>query len=1022
MLACLSRQSLVRLTCLAVMVGMAVGCNRTHYRRQADREVSALVDEKSFDPRWALQPGFNVELDRRSRYFEPYDQDAPPMPPDDPDSHRFMHCIDSKKGWKHWHRNGERSLLQSPDWQQLLPEYVPVNERNEVQLSLESALELAYTHSPSYQQQLETLYLSAIDVSTERFRFDTQFFGGNGTDFTHFGRLNPQRRVLVPGSGVTPAITADRNRLSTNTDFRLERRFATAGELLVGFANSFVWQLAGPDTNTTTSILNFAFLQPLLRNGGRAIALEQLSIVERGLLANLRAFQRYRQGFYTNVAIGELGVTGPQRRGGFFGGTGLTGFSGTGAGGLGGVGAATGFGRGGFGGGVGGGGGGGTGFAGGGAGTVGGYVGLLQQLQQNRNTEASLELQLRTLSLLEANLEAGVIDLTQVDQFRQSIETERATLLQSQNALTLAIEQYLTGTLGLPPDLPTELDDSLIRQFQLIDPKTTALQTEIADFQVDLGNLPEAPAPQLVASAITNASRLTQEMAGIFDAVTSDLERLEQRSPEREKPMTPVERRLFDRDKQQLRDARDQLRNRFDRRCAQRNALAQSLGSQNTGQVTNDLVVWMRDLLVIVQELSLVQARARVESIVIDPVELEPRDAYLTAVTNRLDIMNNRAALVDTWRLIEFNANDLKSRLDIEFNGDVSTQGNNPFKFQGPTGTLNVRVRFDAPFTRLLERNNYRQQLIDYQQDRRQLIQFYDSINQTMRQLLRRLNENRVLLDIQRRAVVIAIRRVDLTQEELNRPQPPPEPGQPASQLGPTAATNLLTALSDVRNAQNAFLSVWLNYYADRMRLARDWDPWSLMKTAVGSRRRSPTERRRRPAKSCHSCHRRFPGSGWKTRSARRSIPATYNAFLRSWRRRTNQPAAHHIGVDELALSTWPAVTRQLDVTCSSARLQWQGVRQTPIPMANPRRPLWPMAASAAQSRRFPAESRYQHHATNEAELNPIRKPGYGRPDLPIRCSSVHRCVRSTARPVPCRSDVGPVASRPASPVTRWKA
>jgi hypothetical protein len=40
--------------------------------------------------------------------------------------------------------------------------------------------------------------------------------------------------------------------------------------------------------------------------------------------------------------------------------------------------------------------------------------------------------------------------------------------------------------------------------------------------------------------------------------------------------------------------------------------------------------------------------------------------------------------------------------------------------------------------------------------------------------------------------------------------------------LGPTAALNLLTALSDLRNTQNNFMSVWLNYYASRMRLARD--------------------------------------------------------------------------------------------------------------------------------------------------------------------------------------------------------
>ena len=36
---------------------------------------------------------------------------------------------------------------------------------------------------------------------------------------------------------------------------------------------------------------------------------------------------------------------------------------------------------------------------------------------------------------------------------------------------------------------------------------------------------------------------------------------------------------------------------------------------------------------------------------------------------------------------------------------------------------------------------------------------------------------------------------------------------------------NLLTALSDLRSAQDNFMSVWLNYYASRMALVRDITP-----------------------------------------------------------------------------------------------------------------------------------------------------------------------------------------------------
>ena len=198
-------------------------------------------------------------------------------------------------------------------------------------LDINSSLQMALIHSPSYQQQLETIYLSALDVSTERFRFEIQFFGGNTTRFDHLGRLAGIGTGLQPGARLgrrREPVSGRSNNLRTSTDVWMQKQFATAGELAVGFANSIVWTFAGPDTNATGSLLNMNLVQPLLRGAGKDIALEQLTIVERNLLANLRAFQRYRQGFYTQVAVGELGVSGPSRRGGFFGGTGLTGFTG----------------------------------------------------------------------------------------------------------------------------------------------------------------------------------------------------------------------------------------------------------------------------------------------------------------------------------------------------------------------------------------------------------------------------------------------------------------------------------------------------------------------------------------------------------------------------------------------------------------------------------------------------------------------------------------------------------------------
>lgn len=791
---------------LAVLLGLG-GCSRTYYRRQADADVNRLIAQKSDDPRWAL-PGFTIAQDPRSRYYDVYSIDRPPMPPDDPAAHRYMHYIDGKRGWPHWEDYGFRNELANPYWRETLDEYVPVTADGEVFLSLESAVTLAYVHSPDYQEQLETLYLSALDVSAERFRFDTQFFGGNLTAFEHNGEL----------SG--PA--GETNVLTTDTDFLVQRQFATAGELLVGFANSFVWQFAGPNTNSTMSILNFNLIQPLLRGAGRDIALEQLNIAERGLLANLRAFQRYRQGFFTQVAVGESGVAGPQRRGGFFGGTGITGFTGTGSGGLGGVGAATGFGFGGFGAGGAGAGGAGAGFAGGGAGTVGGFIGLLQQLQQIRNTQESLGAQQRTLRLLEANLEAGTIDLTQVDQFRQNIETERANLLQAQNALQNALDTYRTGTLGLPPDLPMTLNDELIEQFQFISPPISEIQAALADFLNEFGELPLVPPEDVLRQALDRIAEYQQLAEAQFDVVREDLAYFYERSEERLPTMEAGDRQTLQSDRERLDNIYQNLLMRLDAIGPRLEALRAQLTPENLAVIADQIVELTTDLSLIVEELALVQARSRVESIQMEPIELTSEAALAIARAARLDWMNNRAALVDSWRLIQFNADALQSDLDVVFSGDVSTVGKNPLDFRGQTGTLRASVEFDAPFTRLLERNNYRQALIDYQQARRQLIQYEDTVHQQLRQRLRNLEQLRVNLEIQRRAVAIAIRRVDQTREILYQPAPPVEPGQPAAQLGPTAALNLLTALSDLRSSQDNLMSVWLNYHAERMRLMRD--------------------------------------------------------------------------------------------------------------------------------------------------------------------------------------------------------
>ncbi|MEM9186831.1 MAG: TolC family protein, partial [Planctomycetota bacterium] len=206
-------------------------------------------------------------------------------------------------------------------------------------------------------------------------------------------------------------------------------------------------------------------------------------------------------------------------------------------------------------------------------------------------------------------------------------------------------------------------------------------------------------------------------------------------------------------------------------------------------------------------ELSLVQARARLDKIDIEPTDLSDDDALAIALLYRRDIKNSRSALVDSWRLINFNANDLRSDVDLTFSGDLGNVGDNPFRLRDTNGRLRVGLEFDGPLTRLSERNVYRQSLIEFQQARRTYYQFVDRVFQGLRGTLRQVRLNEVNLELRRQAVLVAITQVDLTQLRLSEP---PKPGE-ETQLSSTTARDLVDALADLLSVQNDFLSVWVN-------------------------------------------------------------------------------------------------------------------------------------------------------------------------------------------------------------------
>ena len=192
------------------------------------------------------------------------------------------------------------------------------------------------------------------------------------------------------------------------------------------------------------------------------------------------------------------------------------------------------------------------------------------------------------------------------------------------------------------------------------------------------------------------------------------------------------------------------------------------------------------------------------------------------ALVNRLDLMNARGQVVDSYRQIASRANALQGQLDVGYNLNTSTPplDNEPLNFAGSRTRHQLTLRFDPPLVRRLERNLYRASLISYQRQRRTLMAFEDNILVDSRSDLRQVRSLAATYKLQRRAVELAYAQVDNARSTLLAP---PDPTARDSAGNVAALTQqLLEAQSSLLQAQNDLFTSWVNYLTIRMELALD--------------------------------------------------------------------------------------------------------------------------------------------------------------------------------------------------------
>lgn len=824
--------SRLKLWLLAALCLAATGCPRQYWRKQADELSYNLIRDKQNDPRWSTYR-VRVETDPRSRFFDCYDPDFAPLPPDDLAAHEFMHWAYGRRGWKHWHEFGDANTVENPGWLEpfgMPPEVVESNMGRpglfpDLKLTLEDAIDISYVHSRDYQTQIENVYLSALSLTLQRFAFDVQFIGLNG------------RR---PSSDVTATdIPGVSDAVNWNPRAGVSQLLPTGGQWLVELANNTLWLFAKGDHSTqSATTLSYSLIQPLLANGGRRFVMENLTQSERNLLYAVRDLARYRQGFFTStvaggftagISVGQPGV--------FTGGSTIP-----------------------------------TPIANIPGAFQGGFLGILQVWQIVANNEYNIRQLRDQVDRLRAQaaerpervtakldpLPAGLVfpppfagrleydddekqlilrgplnevetrlllELSQDQAYRDAILdlADRASVLTiNQNIAQLETQlagqiitlrtnrvNYMNGLdqykqqLGLPVDMPVTIDTSLLKPFELIDYRLIRLQDRLNLFVLEAlpvpKDHPDFESMTRVAALMRELRsesepqlevlrKIVQEMLLIrddlkrdgIDVTEDDLRRVAEHQRQKAGQLQVDTGMGGERDPRRNEKLKNVLLEEFGEAEASLLGLQRDLASPDADAAARrsaleTLADLREDLLKISQSLSVVQSNLRVDLIEFNPFDIPMEDAVAFGLGNRLDLMNTRAAVMDARRKVEVAANQLQSTVNLIANGQVNTKpllsGNdNPFAFRGDQSSFQVGVQFTTPVQLVAQRNTYRAAIIGYNQARRNYMRTEDQVKLEIRQNWRNLDVNRRNFETLREQVRAATAQLDIAAEQTSAP------------------------------------------------------------------------------------------------------------------------------------------------------------------------------------------------------------------------------------------------------------
>jgi hypothetical protein len=749
------------------MVFFLLGCSRKIDPKTADMEVRNLLQDV---------PNFDWQPDPSSRLNFSELNELPPPPKDDEDARKLTERIQKDGAFT----DGNLSeTLDSGKWKKSLN----LENNRTVHLDLTSSMELALRHSREYQEQKESLYLSALGVTIERFRLGPVPFA-------------------KASAKVTQEVGEEPADLTNRTTAGIEGMAGHGATWVASLANRLSVDLSNGKVGMGGSLANLSITQPLLRGASRRVYLESLTQSERSLLMDARRLEQFRQGFFLKVVLGSN----PAGQVGSGGSISPISPPST---------------------------------------AVSGYLGLIQEIQTIRNQEANVVQLNESLAQLEAAFEAGRIgNRLQVDQARQALLNGQSRLLAAKSSYENRLDGYKIF-LGLPPDLSVEVVDDYIDAFKLTNPDLVSLQEEVNSILSSVRDAAVSPDLTSLEEQSNLALKLLPQSEKFFLDLTADYQAFTSALPSRKQGFESLRMRtdllelgmnidtFSDDDLDQL---VIELKASIGRIRSSLDTLSNDILAWESKYKNRSLAVARTELSALLNaysgtllELSLTQASARLESIVMREAIVSPHEDARNASTHRMDSKNNRAQLVDIWRKADLARDDLRTDLDLVLSGDLGSDALNAGSFESDESEWRVGLELDTPLSKVRERNRYKAALLRYQQARRDYLAFEDSVLRAFREHQRLAGLLQLNFELNRAAVRGAIAQVDLARMRLDEP---PKPGR-NSQFGATTARDLVNALNDLLNASNRFVEVWIGSEALRMRYAFDLGELNLLENGI---------------------------------------------------------------------------------------------------------------------------------------------------------------------------------------------